>query len=242
MLPIPTATNKQGVPNVIMPGSTLIKCVDGVWSDRDGASLPSTPLLAIGTAKAVQRFADGEGVIDAYIERPDKPLPDPEKLNSKIPMNQWEIGADGKPRKPYSLFHVAYLLNPISGDTYTFSNNSLGAELAVERLANKLPWMRQLRGNVYPLVELDHRPMKTRFGVKQRPEFTVLEWRELIGGGTIEAPKEIDAPQIEHQPAPEPKQEQTGFDKYAAIKKAGKDVKPVTSEEALDDEIPQQYR
>ena len=68
-------------------------------------------------------------------------------------------------------------------ELFTFINNTVGASIAVDRLKTKVQWMRQLRGvNVVPVVQLDSKPMKTKLGPKQRPEFTIVEWRQFGGG------------------------------------------------------------
>ena len=85
--------------------------------------------------------------------------------------------------------------------------------------------MRQLRGtNVVPLIKLETRPMKTRFGKKQRPEFTILEWRQLARVGAKEAPA-----QISYQPANQPQ-----TDNLASLQP----VSEPTLKEEIRDEIP----
>ena len=84
--------------------------------------------------------------------------------------------------------------------------------------------MRTLRGNdVTPIVRLESRPMKTSFGQKMRPEFTVIEWRDLS--------VKHAAPQIEHktEAAAEPAPKKA---------KVGKPVKPTTIAEEIDDDLP----
>jgi hypothetical protein len=226
----------------------ILKCVDGRWLDAEGQT-PPAQLLVLGTIRALQCWQE-QKPIDTIIEAPGgEPLPDVDELNAKIPEDEWEAGLDGKPRPPWQLNYVVYLIDPETADTYTFLNSTRGAQIAVERLSDKIKWMRAMRGaNVTPIVKLDSRPMKTAFGEKLRPEFTVLEWRELDVAPSI---AQNAAPQIEHQPAPasppaeqspptetvdgagppqEPKKK-----KNAAI---GKPVRPVTAKEALDDELP----
>jgi hypothetical protein len=36
----------------------------------------------------------------------EHPLPDPEELNATIPQSEWDIGLDGRPRKPWALTYV----------------------------------------------------------------------------------------------------------------------------------------
>jgi hypothetical protein len=74
--------------------------------------------------------------------------------------------------------------------------------------------MRALRGAaVFPVVALESRPMKTQFGTKLRPEFSITDWRDL--GGTSK-------PALESTPL--------------AIE--GKPVTAPTTTETLDDDIP----
>ena len=60
----------------------------------------------------------------------------------------------------------------------------------------------------------------TRFGQKMRPEFTIVEWRQIGGGGLQNEP----ARQIE-QRKPNPAEQ------------IGRPVKPVTTEEERNDRI-----
>ena len=149
----------------------IAKCVDGRWADSDGLPLP-TELLVVGITRALQRWKP----IDHIIDQPGKPLPDVDELNAKISENEWELGLDDKPCPPWKLNWVVYLLNPETADTYTFLNSTAESRIAVERLEDKFHWMRRMRGaGVVPIVRLDSRPMKTNFGQKMRPEFTMLE-------------------------------------------------------------------
>ena len=66
-----------------------------------------SPLLVVAINEVLQTLANGNaGVIS------DKPLPDPEELNAAIPINEWEIGIDGKPRKPWEHIVVVYSRQP----------------------------------------------------------------------------------------------------------------------------------
>ena len=75
--------------------------------------------------------------------------------------------------------------------------------------------MRALRGaNVVPVVELSAKPMKTKFGMKQRPHFKIIDWREL---GASQVASATPPPAIEH---------------------VGSPIKSVSTEQVLDDSIP----
>jgi hypothetical protein len=208
----------------------ILKCVDGRWLDGDGLTPPGE-MLVIGLTHALQCWGKDKDVLDTIIEQPGEELPDIDALNAQIPQEEWGEGFDGKPRPPWQFNWVVYLLDVTSASTYTFLNSTTGACIAVERLEDRLKWMRTLRGNdVAPIVRLESRPMKTRVAgvVKQRPEFTVIEWRDLN--------VKPAAPQIEHkaetaaEPAPEHKKK--------AKATVGKPVKPVTIQEELNDDLP----
>jgi hypothetical protein len=236
---------KREAPRLIQ--GVILKCVDGRWEDRDGLT-PPDKLLAMGMLRCLQCWKDQEPV-DTIIETPDEPLPDPADLNSQIPEAEWQPGLDGKPRPPWQLNWIVYLINPTTGDTWTFINSTTGARIAWERLKDKFGWMRALRGPaIVPVIKLDSKPMKTSFGVKMRPEFTIIEWRDVSGeGGSV-------VPQLEHKsdggddgaavkPDTKPAAASSAAHERAAKsayapKEVGRKVKPPTVAEELNDEIP----
>lgn len=197
---------------------TIIRCIDGQWTDADGTAFgPDTMMLALGTTMCLQRW-ENQKPVKTIRKISNEPLPDVDELNAKIPKEDWELGLNDEPRPPWVRQHVVYLINPDLAALYTYINSTVGASIAVDRLKSKVMWMRQLRGaHVVPLVKLDSKPMKTRFGKKLRPEFTILEWRQLGRVG------EANQAQIAHQPD-------------------GKDglqpVEPASVQEELNDEIP----
>jgi hypothetical protein len=208
----------------------ILKCVDGRWLDGDGLTPPSE-MAVIGLTHALQCWGKDKDLLDTIIEQPGgEELPDVDALNIQIPEEEWGLGLDGKPRPPWQFNWVVYLLDPPSASIYTFLNSTTGARIAVERLEDRLKWMRTLRGNdVTPIVRLESRPMKTGYAgvIKQRPEFTVIEWRDLSAKHA--------APQIEHKPEAEAEAVAESAPKKA---KVGKPVKPTTIAEEIDDDLP----
>jgi len=191
----------------------ILKNVDGFWSLKDGTTFPpNKKMIALATTMAVQRWQD-QTPIEIITKQPGVPLPDVGELNAGIPEKEWEVGLDGKPRPPYQKVWVTYLLDPQDASIYTFLNGTKGAEIAVEKLKERVKWMQTLRGSaVVPVVELSSKPMKTKYGVKQRPEFKVDEWRDL--GALQAAPAQ---PALEHM---------------------GKPVKEPSLKEEMGDEVP----
>jgi hypothetical protein len=197
---------------------TVARCVDGHWSKDKAPFPPDTRLIVLGTCEALQLWRNNK-VIKTIKKEPGRPLPDIDELNAQIPESDWEIGLDKKPRKPWVHQYVAYMLDPKDASLFTYINNTFGALKAVTILKDKVKWMRALRGSrVVPVIKLDSKPMPTAHGMKQRPEFTVVEWRDLGGGG------DGDLPPPPTKPVP-------------AIEHVGKPVKPVSTAEVLNDEI-----
>lgn len=181
---------------------TIAKCVDGHWSTKDGTAIPpERQLLALSTALAIQRWHDQKPV-ETIIKRGNKSLPDIDELNEQIPKAEWEAGFDGTPRAPWVRQHIVYLLDPRDASVFTFINSTSGAAIAVDRLKDRVRWMRTMRGDkVVPLVTLDAKMMKTRFGQKMRPEFTIIEWRNF---GEVQTATTVPALEYAGQPVTEP--------------------------------------
>jgi hypothetical protein len=212
---------KQNKPRLIQ--GVILKCVDGRWLDGDGLT-PPTKLLVIGSDRILRCWGADHDLLDYVIERPDEPLPDVHELNGQIPEEEWSLGLNNQPRPPWERCVRAFLLDPETASVYTFINSTTGARIAVERLEDKLKWMHALRGaDVVAVVNLDSRPMKTNFGMKMRPEFSITDWRALDVKHAV--------PQIEHktEAAAEPAPKKA---------KVGKPVKPTTIAEEIDDDLP----
>jgi len=168
-----------GFEDRLIKGS-ILRAVDGMWSSRDGDDPPSA-LIALSTTEALQRWEDQKPA-ETIIKQGGQALPDVDALNAKIPKKKWEPGLDGAPRTPWVKRYVVYLLDPRDASLFTFLNSTAGARIAVRELKDKVSMMRALRGaHVVPLVELSAKPMKTQFGVKQRPFFKIIDWRNLSG-------------------------------------------------------------
>jgi hypothetical protein len=232
------------------------------WVDRDGVAVPS-PLLVVGVNEILRRWKD-----NVAEDITDKPLPSADALNASIPVGEWELGADGKLRPPWAHTVVVYLVNLATGETYTYAASTVGAHIAHDALKEAVITMRALRRDkCMPLVNLTERPMKKRYGMGLRPDFEIAGWKtpggdanaipvqpaapQLIGPAAIEtSPTSTTAPaNAENSPAqsqakPEPKPEVRRAKPKPAVNvtsetlKVMGDVKPVSTNEILDDEIP----
>jgi hypothetical protein len=140
-------------------------------------------LAAIRTGTCLRRWKDGHP--DEIV---DHPLPDPDELNAAIPMSEWELGVDGKtPRPPWEYTFKVSLVNLNTGEFFVFASATVGAGIAYDKLRDAVIAMRALRGGepVVPVVRLSSKPMKTRYGMKSRPSFDIIDWKTPSGPAAL---------------------------------------------------------
>jgi hypothetical protein len=200
----------------------ILKCVDGRWKAHDDTPLhKEMQFYVFGVTKGLQHWED-ERVVEEIKKKPGEDLPDVEALNDVIPREQWEEGLDGKPRAPWQLNHVVYLLGVQDAMKFTFINSTVGARIAAARLLDRIESMQMIKGpNVIPVVTLDARPMKTAFGEKMRPHFEIVGWHDF--GPPVPIVPSQSAPRIGGPVDPA---------------KVGKPVAEPTTEEEVGDSIP----
>jgi hypothetical protein len=165
----------------------LLKCTDGRWTGRDGLPAPTIPLLVVSTLTILQQWLNKKP-LETIIKQKGQEWPDVDALNEAIPQSEWEIGIDGKPRAPWQAQRVVYLMEEKTAERFTYVNGTTGANIAVSDLKSRVADMRFMTGDdtVLPVVELASAPMKTRFGLKQRPEFKIVSWRSISGASRLE--------------------------------------------------------
>jgi hypothetical protein len=228
---------------------TFLKWTDAAhWLDRDGLTPPS-PMLVIAINEVLQKWKNGKAEVIG-----DKPLPDPEQLNSAIPKSEWERGNDNQLRKPWAHVVIVYLVDLGTGGFFTYASATVGGHIAYDALKEAVITMRALRGTrVMPFVNLGERPMKTAFGMRRRPCFEIVGWK-APGDDTNAVSVKPVIPQLSgpvaaaaSPPTPNPSSGPTESQQAkpkppvnlaAETLGAMGDVKPVTSEEILNDEIP----
>jgi hypothetical protein len=197
----------------IIQGTLLKFSNEATWVTRDDDEIPADlELVTVDVGRVVQKWEDGRPVETIVLE-PHQKFPDIVEMNEKIPREDWLEGPDGKPRGPWQAQHILYLVDLKTMDKYTFPTGTTGGGIAIRDLRDKLVWIRRLRGqNVYPAVTLGDTFMKTRFGGRQRPHFTIVRWVRLGGeGGEVEAlppppssPTPASSAQSESPLVPEP--------------------------------------
>jgi len=151
------------------------------WTTREGQPLP-TPMLLLGFGTVLRRWKDKRPYYNT-----DSPLPDPETLNSAIPVEEWELDLAGHPTPPWKLCYVFYLVNVTTGRLHTFAHDTYGTLLCYEAIKEQCFVKQWLTGTfVMPIVQLEKAPWKSaKYGMQMRPHFEPIEWREPPRAGGI---------------------------------------------------------
>jgi hypothetical protein len=169
-------------PNRVIVGQLLnFDANSGKWSIDGKAPPAGLKLLVAGTVSVAQKWHDGK-VVDTLWPDDGRNLTDAvEEGNEAVPKEQWEKGPDGKPKAPWSISHVVYLIDPATGKKLTVAAATVGQKIAVELLEGQVDVMRQLRGeDVLAEVVLGVSTFATRFGTRRpRPDYEVTSWRSL---------------------------------------------------------------
>ena len=212
-------------------GARLLKFVSGDFVTREGEVVGSErEFVSLGLVKALQKFI-GHQLMDTIIVAPEKEFPDLEKMNDKAPREEWGTDLNGNPKGPWTRILVLKLLDLKTMDRFAFVTQSIGGAIAIGDLSDKIKIMRRLRGpNASPVVSCCSTLMKTRFsphGTK-RPDFRVVRWIDLGGGGGGELPKPEPM-----KPLPTP--EVTAIGEPVTL---GAPVTPPTLKEEIEDSVP----
>jgi hypothetical protein len=184
----------------------LVKFTNEIEWVANGEALPADlELVAVDVLRVVQRWKD-KTPIETIVLEPHQRIPDLDAMNEEIPKSEWVEDPSGKPRGPWQLQRLVYLLNSATMDRYTYVTGTTGGEIAIRELTDKTKWCRRFRGaHVHPVVTLSDCFMKTRFGGRQRPNFVIKRWIDLSGDGrALPAPAEnTPKPPVLEQGMPE---------------------------------------
>jgi hypothetical protein len=256
-VPVPPSDGgfSSGLPgDRVMRGTIARWSASTSWVDRDGLPLPST-VLVIGLTTVLRRWEDKR---PEYIT--EQPLPDPEQLNKAIPITEWENGLDGKPRAPWALTYVIYMVDPNTGALFTYAHDTFGAMQAYNNLEEQIAVVRMLRGEyVFPIVRLEKRPWKSqKYGMQMRPHLQPTgNWRSPGGfqsvpqaqAAQISGPSTTTPPvstptapatpsSMPPTPTTPPPTAATSPPPSSTVLDHTRPVKPVTVGELIADEIP----
>ena len=169
-----TVAEKAG--NSMIFGKMLKFTIDGKYKVDKADNLPdNTTLVAIDVTTAWVKWQHGKP-LEHRITQPGQlhsdraDLPDQDEAT-------WERGLDGAPADPWRDTRYLRLIDPRTGQDYTFVSDTYGGRKAVGDLKSQIANVRFAYPGAVPVVQLASTMMKTAFGPKPRPEFKVIGWR-----------------------------------------------------------------
>jgi hypothetical protein len=198
------ATQHDGFSVPERSGSNLIRGIiikfrDSTYLANKTEELQQAPhgptFVALGACTAWVRWKNNKPV-EHRITQPGQAHPWREDLGDDD-QTEWERGLGGLPSDPWRDTRYLYLLNPRTGKAYTFVTDSVGGRMAVGELKDAIMTVRQAQPGALPVVQLATSSMKTKYGIKPRPDFKIVDWRS----GTS-SPAEAQQ-QIEQQAEPD---------------------------------------
>jgi len=147
--------------------------------------------------RVIQKWGQDRQPLETIILAPGEKFPDIAAMNDKCPRSEWREDLNGNLAGPWQGQHAVYLVDPTTMVKYTWASpiTTIGSARCVRDLVDQIRLMRRFRGaHVYPVVELSHTFMPTRFGGRERPLLVIKRWIAFgSGGGMLPAP---DAPSL----------------------------------------------
>jgi hypothetical protein len=162
--------------NSLIIGKMLKFTIDGKYKIDKADILPDgTTLVAIGVKTVWVKWQDGKPV-EHPITQPGQLHPDRADLPDQD-QTTWEPGKDGEPSDPWKDTRYLHLIDPRTGQDYSFVTDTFGGRKAVGELKSQITNVRFAHPGAVPVVQLGSTRWKTNFGLILRPEFKVVGWR-----------------------------------------------------------------
>jgi hypothetical protein len=176
----------------------------------------STRKKSRAIARVLQKWIDKAPVHTSFLASGEQV--DVERLNAECPREEWSEDLNGKPRGPWQVQHVVYMVDMETMARFTYPTSTVGGSIAITDLKDAVKLMRRFKGGgIYPVVSLAAKHMNTRFGGRQRPHFQIKRWISFGPDGTA-------------LPAPAPAAK--------ALPSGAHAVEEPTLREEMDDDIP----
>jgi hypothetical protein len=197
-----TSENHDGERRVIQ-GTRLTFSNDSCWVTANEEEISEeTELIAVERVSVIQKWGPDNRPVETRWLTPGEKV-DVDALNDATPKTEWREDMNGKLVGPYQKQQVVYLLDLNTMEKFTYVTSTVGGNMAIGDLSDRIRTMRRWRGGqIYPVVTLSKTFMPTRFGGRQRPAFKIMNWIFMGGGGTaLPAP---ESPLLTTQAVKEP--------------------------------------
>ncbi len=191
---------------------------EGTWVNADEEEIPrNREVVVVDIARVLQKWIDKTPVETRFLASGEQV--DVEQLNDACQKSEWSEDLNGKPRGPWQIQNVVYLVDMETMQRFTYPTSTVGGSIAITDLKDAVKLMRRFKGGgIYPVVSLAGKHMNTRFGGRQRPHFQIKRWISFGPDGTA-LPAASPQGLVEH-------------------KAAAHVVKEPTLHEEMDDDIP----
>jgi hypothetical protein len=154
----------------------LLKFVDGRFVVDKTEELPANvTLVALNAITCWVHWENGKP-IDHRVTKPGQAHPDRDELPDQDE-SQRPPGLNGEPEDVWKDTRYLHLIDPQTGADFTFVSDSHGGRRGVSNLKSQIYYVRMAHPAALPVVQLASAPMKTKFGLKKRPDFRVVAWR-----------------------------------------------------------------
>jgi hypothetical protein len=95
-----------------------------------------------------------------------------------VPESEYVTDLSGNKVNPWRYVRYLKMVDMDTGVISTFETDSTGGAMSIDELSSQVAGMCRLRrGTCVPVVELKVIPFKTRFGMRRRPEFSIVGWK-----------------------------------------------------------------
>ena len=159
--------------------------IDGKYKVDKTDNLPdNTTLVAVDVNTGWVKWQDSKP-IEHRITQPGHLHPDRDDLPDRD-KTTWQPGLNGEPADPWRDTRYLRLIDPRTGQDYTFVSDTYGGRKAVGDLKSQIGNVRFAYPGAVPVVQLGSTKMKTSFGLKPRPEFKVVGWRDNNNSGALQ--------------------------------------------------------
>jgi hypothetical protein len=173
----------------------MLKFVNGNYLAEKTEHMPiNTTLVALDVTTAWVKWAKGKPV-EHRVTPPGRIHPERDGLPDGD-QTFWEEGLNGEPADPWRNTRYLRLIDPNTGEEYTFITDSFGGRKAIGDLKDATKNVRFAHAGAVPVVQLGTTMMKTNFGPKPRPQFRIVGWKNK---GTAPALAEITDQHHERQ-------------------------------------------
>ncbi len=155
------------------------------------ADVSNDQLVVTGVVTCWVRWGDEGKPAETRRTHPGEAHPTRAELPNQD-QSEWPLGPDGRPCDPWVDCRYLYLLDRETAAEFTFTTHTWGGRKATSDLSRQIQILRRNHPKATPIVRLDAEKMKTRFGPKPKPVFTVTDCLGLLEPVRLAATSAVD--------------------------------------------------